>query len=263
MASSATSEVVKNLKLSDTVVTGVTFPTAGDLGLSTAYKAKGSITVAAANMNDTVATPNTTWEEGAVYNLSDSGTITNGLDGSSITVLAGDNIVRVKDSNSKFRWDKLSATVNVPGAGNGIVLSGGAYQANLGDGLEFSSPPNSSDGIQVAVKAHPSGGIVVESSGVSVALGTSGALSYCAGQAGIIVNIGCGLEHCSADNAIYVAPGCGIILSNGVAVNPGSNITTTSGVEVSLNKAANITGNGNLDNKTLGEIVGYLGGTVS
>ena len=94
--------------------------TAENLGLSTAYVPKGSITIAAANEALTSKTV------GWVYNVTDSGTLTNGISGASspaaIEVLAGDNIVVVEDGTYGKRWDKLSATIEVPEyTGSGAV----------------------------------------------------------------------------------------------------------------------------------------------
>ena len=197
--------IVKNLKLSDSVIkSGDALPgaltvgsksydgtsnvavDASDLGLSTAYVPKGSISVAAA------ATALAAASVGWVYNVSDSGTIAGGVGGGSFKVKAGDNIVVVEEDVSGTatkRWDKLSATV-AQYTGSGAVTV-----------TEVEAGPNT------------------------------------------------------------------------IGVNVGSNIKEetdgggTTSLVVSLDKAGNVgSGSGqvaNLDGKTLRDIIGLLGGTVS
>jgi hypothetical protein len=200
---------VKNLKLSDEVFkSGDALPhslsagsksydgsadvtiTAEDLGVGNAYIPKGSISVSDANNGDSATTPATTWEEGWVYNMSDAGTLVNGLTGQ-ITVEVGDNIVRVKDSNDKYRWDKLAATITVPeyvgaapisvtdgtgaqegkkvisvATGDGISTSGGSVAVGIdtGAGLKFdnSSPKKIQVNAGNGVKFGTSGAVEVE-----------------------------------------------------------------------------------------------------
>jgi hypothetical protein len=84
--------------------------------LSTLYKIKGSSTVA--NIN--VMTPEVGW----VYNLTDSGTIINGLTGE-VPVESGDNVVYT-DSG----WDKLSAATKVTlEAGDNVSVEGNVISA--------------------------------------------------------------------------------------------------------------------------------------
>lgn len=78
--------------------------------ISTVYKFKGSKTVA--QVNGTADSGNidyTTIATGDVYNISDSGTITKPT-GTSLVVVAGDNIVWTGDT-----WDKLAGDIDLSG----------------------------------------------------------------------------------------------------------------------------------------------------
>ena len=168
------STLIKNLHLNDAVLTSE------DLGV--VYTPKGSITVAA------TASALSAGQAGWVYNMSDSGTIADGIGGQPFNVKAGDNIVIIEEDDSAAEtvkhWDKLSATIATYTGTGAIVIT------------------------QV-----PTG-------------------------------------------------------ANTIGVNVGSNIAEveaggTTAIEVSLDKAAGLEAGQNLDNKTIGEIVAYLGGTVS
>jgi len=262
---------VKNLRLSDEVFkSGDSLPhslsagsksydgsadvtiTAEDLGVGNAYIPKGSITVSAANTGDSASTPATTWEEGWVYNMSDAGTLVNGLTGS-ITVEVGDNIVRVKDSNDKYRWDKLAATITVPeyvgnapisvadgasgsaqegkkvisiATGDGVSTSGGSVAANIdtGAGLRFDS--SSPKKIQVnagnGIKFGTGGSVEVEpktsgSSNVSgLAVDSSGVAVSPKTNGGITVDANGVSVNVNSSGGLKVD-------SSGVAVNQATN----------------------------------------
>ena len=221
--------------------------TAEDLGVGNAYIPKGSISVSGANTGDSAATPATTWEEGWVYNMSDGGTIVNGLNGQ-FTVLAGDNIVRVKDANDKYRWDKLAATITVPeykGTAPITVTDGtGADEGkkviglSVGDGLSVGQ-----DGLSVITAA----GLEIVGGNVQVDVDSAGGLGFNGWS--LRVNAGDGLEVDNSNNLKVKAKTSGgvSVSSDGVAVTPGNGITVGSGgvaVKPNASGAISVDGNG-------------------
>ena len=203
------------------------------LGLSTAYIPKGSITVAAANTGDSASTPSTAWGEGWVYNMSDSGTLANGIAGP-VAVETGDNIVRVKDATDKYRWDKLSATINASYSG--------------GDGIHVDETNRS-----IAVDLGNNSGLKIDDSGKLVINASDGL--YVDGSSGLRVKRGAGLTvNGTGDLKVAAGNGLGFDSNNNLvvtgtgAIDVGSSgvyLRTADGLEVNNNNDLTVkTGDG-------------------
>lgn len=115
-----------------------------DKVVSGLYKPQGSKTVA--QLNNTADTGNigtvTSSMDGFVYNVTDSGILTNG----NVEVLAGDNVVIVWDSqNNTWSWDRLAGTIDWEQY-NETFLAAGFIQASdidsVPDVLTFDSQGN-------------------------------------------------------------------------------------------------------------------------
>ena len=154
------------LQLSSTSNKGL-YVSAKTLGLSTAYIPKGSMTVAQS------ATNLTNGSVGWVYNMSDSGQVANGVEGT-ITVKTGDNLVILNtgtEASPVKKWDKLSATIDVPvytGSG-AIKVTGTVISLDNGDGLNQN---NNTLGLTLADKS-----LSVGTPGLKANLKTNGGLA--------------------------------------------------------------------------------------
>lgn len=268
------------------------------LGLSTAYVAKGSATVAELNTGDSASSPAATWEDGWVYNLSDSGDLANGIGGTSLHVDAGDNVVRITEgtgSSARQRWDKLSTTVVVPTyTGSGVVdITNYAVSLRTKTNGGLETPTNAStSNPELAVKVGP--GVEIPTSGtdagkVKANVGAGLGLPTSGSDSGkIVVVVGPGIEIPSTGTyagKVKVLPGSGLTLptsgsdsgkvavyagsglelpSTGddagkVAVKPGSNIGfSSSAVVVDIDKTTTIT-----DNTTVSDLITALGGVIA
>lgn len=217
----------------------VPWPTAADLGLGSAYVPKGSITVAAANTDDSTSSPASTWSEGWVYNLSDDGTINNGLGGTAIVVKAGDNIVRVKDTNSQYRWDKLSATISVPVTNIAktdpitVSSSNGTFTVGLNTGSGLAVPTSGTDSGKLTAKVDGTT-IVKDGNGAlkcDLHGGPDGTVTVTSSL--IMVNDGAGLVATGNDLSVSTGPGITIDESgtdaDKVRVNNGNGLDFSSG----------------------------------
>lgn len=224
------------LKVSHTAGSKGLYVNKESLGLSTAYVAKGSATVTELNTGDSTSSPATTWEDGWVYNLSDSGDLVNGIGGTSLHVDAGDNVVRITEgtgSSAKQCWDKLSSTVVIPTyTGSGVIdITNTTVSLNVksGGGLDTT-------GDELSVKKADNS-LAIDANGVKVNVKTNGGLNTdsTASTGGLEVKTGNGLEKDSsgvkvkaADNSIDVGSG-GISLKK--KTNGGLAVSSTSGAE--------------------------------
>jgi hypothetical protein len=190
-------EAGNGLQLSSTSNKGL-YVSKETLGLSSAYIPQGNIDISGAQgstpaekqkaaakalLDDT-----TNVQPGYVYNIPYDGTIAESSDTGApeITVKVGDNIV-VIDSNGTRKWDKLSATIDVP------VYTGG-------DGITINSSTH-------VVSVDPSDGITLDNNGVAVKLSTTNPGLKLAGST-------------AGSKTLEVDPGDGIALNgNGVNVN--------------------------------------------
>lgn len=232
------SESDNGLQIKDTGNKGL-YVSAKTLGLSTAYIPKGSMTVSQA------ATKLSGGEIGWVYNMSDSGTISDGIEGS-IVVEAGDNVVIVNNGTEETpvkKWDKLSATIDIPVyTGSGVIDVTGttiSLTTKATGGLDTT-------GDELGVKLDGNS-LAVGANGLKVNAKTNGGLNIdsAASGGGLEVNVGNGLEIPSsgtdagkvrvkaADTTISSAAG-------GVSVNRAANggLVESSGLKVDVDNSS-------------------------
>jgi hypothetical protein len=199
-------ETGNGLQIKDSGNKGL-YVSAKTLGLSTAYIPKGSMKVgeSATNLKN--------GEVGWVYNMSDSGQVANGVEGT-ITVKTGDNLVILNtgtEAEPVKKWDKLSATIDVPvytGSG-AIKVTGTVISLDNGKGLNQN---NNTLGLTLADKS-----LSVVDLGLKANLKTNGglALETTPGE-GIKVNVDGGGLVIPTDGTnagkVRVNPGDGLII---------------------------------------------------
>lgn len=230
------------------------------LDLSTVFVPKGGMTVA--QSADYLAAGEIGW----VYNMTTAGQVADGIEGT-ITVKIGDNLAIVNngtDESPVKKWDKLSATIDVPEyTGSGVIditNSVVSLRIKSNSGLEAVTNAGASPNVdELAVKldgnslAVGSGGVKVNprptQSGLAIDDSTNG-------NKGLYVNTGNGLEVTTGTGGnkvqVKAADDSISVTSGGVAVNPktagGLSVDTTSssnGLQVDVDNATiKLDGNG-------------------